>query len=212
MTTDNISIIPENKTGKEVNMEVCWSAPSVDNAIATFERAGFRLRNPAAWKTFAGKLSSDFELCNIYGPISRLAEVGDYVKINLPVASNGGDWVRVEAIEKDVDPSSEESLAIRLRPSPAPASGEAHADHFFESSATSTLMLRRSRNLVCASYHGRNETINTKEGNLKENLRNTLVSLGAMLGYSELQWKALLKGFLSEEIGGELPDTEKNNP
>jgi hypothetical protein len=211
MTTEHITVIPENKTGKEVNLEVSWSAPSVDAAISTFERASFRLKNPAAWKTFAGKLSSDFELRNIYGPISRLAEVGDYIRVNLPLAANGGDWVRVEAIETEVDPASDESVAIRLRPSPAPASGEDHADHFFDSTATSTLMIRRSRNLLSASYHGRNETVNTKEGNLMENLRNSFVSLGAMLGYSELQWKSLLKGFLSEEIGGDLSDNEKNN-
>jgi hypothetical protein len=72
--------------------------------------------------------------------------------------------------------------------------------HFFEDLATSTFVIERIGNPVTARYYGRNELPNTETSEKKDIIRNAIVATGAAAGLSELQWSALLKAFLKEEL------------
>jgi hypothetical protein len=49
-------------------------------------------------------------------------------------------------------------------------------------------------NVVTAEVHGRNETPNTHTDHVLDNIRNTMVGLGAKVGASYPQWKGLVAG------------------
>jgi hypothetical protein len=44
--------------------------------------------------------------------------------------------------------------------------------------------------------HGRNEKPNTNSDAVADKIRNTLVGLGAIAGFSKIQWKNLVKGLI----------------
>ena len=118
------------------------------------------------------------------------------------MAGQGFDWVKLEAMMENTLPDAEYSLGIRLRACANPLHKEMGTAHFFNGDATSTLIVKRNGNTVTVSYHGRNELPNTKDVNTTDKIRNAVVAAGAIAGLSEIQWKALVKGFLQKEIGG----------
>jgi hypothetical protein len=205
-SAENAPIVPENVTGKSVDLEESVVADTAEEAENTFNRACTRLLNPPVWHQLAGTLSAAFELQSPAAEnVERLAAVNDYLKISIPgpgnSAGDGYDWVKVEAIEENTIPGAETSFAMRLRSSANPEHREKGTAHFFNEDATSTFVVKKTGNRIFISYHGRNEVPNTG-GDLTDKVRNTLVATGAALGLSELHWKALLKGLLKKEIGG----------
>ena len=197
-------LTPENKKGKPVDLNESVSLATQEEARECFKKAAERMLHPPVWNKLSGPLSAEFNLVNEKGQLLlRPAKTGDYLKIDIP--GPGGsqgkkfDWVKVEAIENNTAPDApEEQVAMRVRACPNPAEKEKEAAHFFKKDATSTFNISRKGNTVIASYQGRNEEPNTNTGKKADNLRNTLVSLGAMAGLSELQWSALIKGFLKK--------------
>ena len=111
--------------------------------------------------------------------------------------------MKVEAIEEHNNPASEyEWMGMRLRPTSNPQNDNEETAHFFQSTATSTFVIVREGNTVTASYHGRNEKANTHTSSAVDNMRNAVVTSGAIAGFSEVQWATLIKEFLQAEIGG----------
>lgn len=204
--SSHLSIVPENTTGKAVDLQETVTEPTLEDAINTFNRACSRLLNPPIWHEVAGALSAEFELQTAEAQsVERLAQVGDYLKIDVPgpgpSAGDGYDWVQVEAVEENTFPEAAASFAIRLRACADPLHREEGTAHFFKDTATSTFVVKRNDNTVSVSYHGRNEVPNF-EGNITDKVRNTVVAAGAAVGLSELHWKSLIKGLLAKEIGG----------
>lgn len=68
--------------------------------------------------------------------------------------------------------------------------------HFFKNLATSTFQVKREGKTVQANYYGRNEMTNLQLDSFVDRLRDIFVALGAKLGASFPQWKALVKGIL----------------
>ncbi len=207
-TPVNVPVVPENVTGKSVDLEESVIEKNGEDAENTFNRACTRLLNPPIWHELAGTFSAEFELNNEAAQYpGRLAVVNDYLKISIPgpgnSAGDGFDWVRVEAIEENTLPGAEASFAMRVRASPNPTHAGKGTAHFFKGDATSTFIVKRTGTEITVSYHGRNELPNT-EGDLGDKIRNTIVASGAALGLSELHWMALLKGLLAKEIGGPI--------
>lgn len=202
------TLIPENIKGKPVDLNASVSLATREEALDCFKRAYKRLLNPPIWHELSGALSGEFVLVNDKGQEQeRLAQVGDYFRIDIPgpggYLGRGFDWVLVEAIEDKANPDAEEeSVGMKVRACENPTGNEKDTAHFFESDATSTFIIRRKETTVTASYYGRNEIPNTNTDKQTDNVRNTLIALGAMAGLSELQWSALIKGFLTKEIGG----------
>ena len=144
-TSENAPIVPENVEGKSVDLEESVTENSPEDADNTFNRACTRLLNPPIWHQLAGTLSAEFELQDpAEGNPKRLAEVNDYLKINIPAPGNsagdGYDWVKVEAIEENTLPDAASSFALRLRSSANPAHIEKGTAHFF---------CRQSKNGCC---------------------------------------------------------------
>lgn len=74
--------------------------------------------------------------------------------------------------------------------------------HFFTEDVSSTFVIIRKGNEVTSYYYGRNETPNVHTHSMADNIRNAIVSSGALASLSEAQWLALIKGLLQPEIGG----------
>ncbi|MEP6948697.1 MAG: hypothetical protein ABI863_05465 [Ginsengibacter sp.] len=109
--------------------------------------------------------------------------------------------MQVEAIEDKTNPDAEEeSFGMRVRSCKNPNKAGNDVAHFFTGEATSTFIIHRANDTVSASYHGRNEVLNTDTGKLKDTIRNTIVGAGAIVGISELQWSRLIKSFLEKEV------------
>ena len=205
--TESASLIPENKSGKAVDLEQSVVEENEEEAVNTFNRVCTRLLNPPIWHQLTGSLSADFELKAANAENSnRLARVDDYLKITIPgpgnVAGQGYDWVKIEVIEENTVPGTEASFGIMLRSSPNPEHKEEGTAHFFKASATSTFIVKKTGNTISISYHGRNEMPNVTDVSLMDKIRNVIVASGAAVGLSELHWTALLKGMLQKEIGG----------
>jgi hypothetical protein len=200
-------IIPANKSGKVIDLENSITENSEEEAITTFNRACKRLLNPPVWHQLSGKISASFKLeTQSEGEANRLAQINDYLSIDIPgpgpVAGNGYDWVKVENIAENADPSAQQSFAMTLKASHNPDKPEEGIAHFFGEGATSVFIIKRNGHTVTSSYHGRNELPNTKKASFPDKIRNSIVAAGALAGISELQWMALIKGLLQKEIGG----------
>ncbi|RYD56065.1 MAG: hypothetical protein EOP56_14115 [Sphingobacteriales bacterium] len=198
-------ITPQNEKGKQNDLEHKVLADTIEEAEELFLAGKDRLLSINNWHDYAGELSGVFVLTDNHGKeLHRKAHKGDYLKINLPgpgeSAGDGYDWVHVETIQYDDYPdSNSETIAMTVRPTQAPVNNDKNTAHFFSDDATSTFSIQRKGKEVIATYHGRNEVPNTGTDNLIDKARNAVVALGAMIGISELQWKSLIKGFLTYE-------------
>jgi hypothetical protein len=207
MTYQINHLIPENYVGKPTNLSLSVILPSLDEALICFNRATKRLLNPPVWHKLSGWTIAHFQLS---GPgaeeLDRLAEEGDYFRIDVTgagrSAGNGYDWVNVEKINLHVNPTgTSEWTFLKMRPCSDPRKPEQGTAHFFTSIATSSYIVERNGNIVTGRYHGRNEIPSTATDSKLDYIRNVNISTGAAMGFSEVQWTALLKGLLSAEIG-----------
>ncbi|MET0636730.1 MAG: hypothetical protein ABWZ25_11940 [Chitinophagaceae bacterium] len=130
------------------------------------------------------------------------AEEGDRIRISIPgpgsKSGDGYDWVEILLIEsKQADDKEEEYTGMKVQPTDNPESDDDTPAHFLEPGSTSTFLIHRMGTTVTAAYYGRNEKINTHTSSVVDKIRNALVALGAFIGFSEVQWKALVKGLLN---------------
>lgn len=201
------AVIPLNEKGKQNDMQVERILETQADARKVFTRAWKRLLNPKIWNELAGYKTTVFNLVDARGKkLRRLIREKDFIRINIPgpgpKTGDGFDWVQLDLIDDRRNRSaSRETLAIRLNVSANPIHATNDTAHFFDKGASSSFQIKRQGNQVTAAYHGRNETINNKTGSVVDNIRNTVVGAGALIGLSELQWKTLIEGFLSDEIG-----------
>ena len=190
--------IPAQESGSEMNavQEVTFNSAAEANAF--YEIAKQRLLNVNNWDDVAKVPSSTFILCGPSGePVSRAVQLGDFLKIDIPgpgtSTGDGYDWVKVEFIEEQHQDGAD-IMSFRVRPTDNPQSPEKAIAHFFDDAATSTFQVKKIGNAVTAEVHGRNETPNTQTDHIVDNIRNTMVGLGAKIGASYPQWKGLVAG------------------
>ena len=194
-------IIPENHTGKAVDIEHAKTEENVEKAISEFSAIKYNLLRPHKWQSIAGKATASFEIDSPMGKGGALKE-GDFIKIKIPgpgsPAGEGYDWVRAEKVLQNVVEGADESVVIQIRACSDPHTKGQDVAHFFSDDATSSFILKRVGEKIVASYHGRNERPNTDTEKVADTVRNAVVAAGAMVGLSELQWDALIKGFLGD--------------
>ncbi|HUR67584.1 MAG TPA: hypothetical protein VMZ03_14620 [Chitinophagaceae bacterium] len=196
-------LVPPGTKGKSVDLEQTFTATMLDEAKAVYEKAVKRLQQPSSWHKLTGDPGAVF---TVKDPSTmaekKSAAINDLIKIDLPApgspAGDGHDWVKVEKISRDFDEQADESFGLLAKVTENPEDPEKGIAHFFAEGASSTFIIKRKGSTVTASYHGRNETPNTENPGLADKVRNTIVALGALAGISELQWKALLKGFIDK--------------
>jgi hypothetical protein len=197
------SIVPANTVGKQVDLEYTLALPDIEKAKAIFRSACERLLSPSRWKDLAGFASASFEIYNTGGNTEKLLAENDLIQIDIPgpggILGEGNDWVKAEIIERDFIDGTDESLGLRLRASKNPNTVVTDTAHFFGAAATSTFIIKRTGVNINLEYYGRNEAPNIHTVSIIDNIRNGIVAAGAVTGLSNLQWQALLKGFVKEE-------------
>jgi hypothetical protein len=205
-TKNSDNMIPGQRVGSKLDTSHEFKAGTEQEAKAVFQMAADRLLNVNIWEKICGSMSAKFILTDKDGnQVDRSVKPGDHVKIDVPgpgpAAGNGYDWVEVEAMEDNRDPSGpEESLTVRVRPSPSPENNKSDTAHFFKDDATSSFRVRRQGNVVTAEVHGRNEVPNTQVEATPDKIRNAVVGSGAVAGMSKPQWKSLVNGLLDTNI------------
>jgi len=200
--------IPVQKEGGKFDVSYSATASTPEEAHAVFMIAADRLLSVNDWKKISGALSSEFSLMDAYGNhVARQARPNDYFKIDIPVpgpaAGEGSDWVHIQSIQDQREPGgSSEIVSILVHPSPAPGQHRGDVAHFLDPEASSSFVVTREDRVVTAAVHSRNEKPNVEAVSLVDKVRNAVVSAGAFLGFSRLQWQALLKG-LFDNLGVE---------
>jgi len=202
-------IIPEQHSGAKTDNEYAVTAKTVNEARELFNVVKERLQDINQWHTRCGSASAIFRLTDEDGnEVNRKVQLGDHFKISIPApemvkrtnTGEGHDWVVVEAIEdKSNSEANSESFAIRVRPAGNPKIPDEEVAHFFKDDATSSFGVEREENKVTTHVHGRNEKPNTTPDSVLDKARNALVALGAMAGFSNPQWKSLVKGLLEND-------------
>jgi hypothetical protein len=196
-------MVPTNSKGSSLDTEFEVRAADDSEAKKLFALASHRLLDVNSWDKICGPMSAVFKLTDKNGvEINGLAKPGDHFQIDVPgpgpVAGDGFDWVEIEAMDDQRNPSArEESVTLRVRPSPSPKNKNPDIAHFFSDDATSSFRVVRKGNLVRAEVHGRNEKPNTETNSTIDKVRNAVVGTGARAGISEPQWKSLVKGLLN---------------
>lgn len=197
--------IPEQQKGNQLDTQHEVTLNSREEAEKLFEAAKKRLLNVSHWGEIANGVSADFDLTDSSGQeVDRPAQQGDRFKINIPApasdSGSGNDWVEVEAIQDETDPEADvQVVSIRVRPSSNPQKPNDNTAHFFHEDATSTFVVKRKGQTVSAAVHGRNEVPNMEADGVWDTIRHALVALGAILGFSNHQWKNLVQGLIEPE-------------
>jgi hypothetical protein len=201
----NKPTVPQQEEGTKKDIDHKVTAADENDARKLFMIARNRLVDVNHWKDFSGAASARFKLTDPGGrELNRTVEKGDLFKIDLPAPGpaegKGFDWVKVEAIEETGNPNGEkESIAIRVRPTASPLTPSNETAHFFNEKATSSFVLERKGKEVTAAVFGRNEIPNTETSNVIDKVRNAIVGSTAVLGFSNVQWKNLLKGLIESD-------------
>ncbi len=199
-----MKIIPEQKGGGKSDNTYSVTCSNKHEAINLFRKSANNLLNINNWKNICnGIIKADFKLCDELGKnVNRLAQRNDYFKIDIPgpgpVGGEGYDWVRIESISTGADKINDTDLiSISVRPASCPLSNKKSIAHFFTDTATTTFLIKRVASLVIAEIHGRNEKPNEHTENIIDTIRNKVVANGAILSFSDIQWKQLVIALLS---------------
>jgi hypothetical protein len=194
--------VPPQIEGAKKDIEHSVTTVDENDARKLFMIARNRLMDINHWEKYSHPVTATFRLTDPEGrDIERTAEKGDYFRIDLPgpgtVEGQGYDWVHIEAIDDRSNPDgANESIAIRVRPSFNPQRKGENVAHFFKDISTSSFVLERNGKKVTAGVYGRNEVPNTETSNVVDKVRNALVGATAIAGFSNIQWKNLVKGLI----------------
>lgn len=197
-----VRLIPKQKQGASTDTVSKIKLDTVDQALWDFEIVKDRLLDVSHWHDLSSEILAKFQLIDVEGnKLYRRAREGDYLRINIPGPGNkdgeGYDWVRIELIEfTENEGESFEYVAMTVRPCPSPLNDEQATAHFFKNIATSTFLVKRKYNVISAEVHGRNEKPNTDSESISSQIRNLVVGIGAILGFSKMQWQSLVDGLV----------------
>ncbi len=192
-------IVPGQDYGIETNTDSTIELTTEEEAKLFFKIVRERLFNINQWHDLTGTATAGFQLTDDKGnPVTRKPQQGDHFKIDIPApgtsTGEGNDWVRIEAIEEE-----ENYAGIRVRPATNPTNDKTDVAHFFDSSATSSFIVKREFKKITAGVYGRNEKPNTDTEKVWDKIRNAAIATGAISGFSKLQWKSLVNGLISED-------------
>lgn len=190
--------IPKQVEGKSLDCFKSVNLSSQEAATRFFERIRSRLLDVNHWNEITKALSATFTIIDASGrTMERPVQKDDYIRIDIPgpglPSAKGYDWVQVEGITETADAESARIL-LTLRPCPDPTQERTDTAHFFKRLATSSFLVQQKGSHISLHYAGRNEIINTDNESMLDNLRNFMIGLGAKMGASFPQWKALVEG------------------
>ncbi|MDB5120718.1 MAG: hypothetical protein JWN56_1936 [Sphingobacteriales bacterium] len=196
--------VPEQTKGAKTDTSASIKLDTDEEASNHYRIAKNKLLNISRWHMYAGTGTADFQLTDNDGnAVSRLAQESDHFRINIPgpgsKTGDGFDWVQIQKIKEETGMDSEQ-ISVIVQPATNPNNASPDTAHFFKEDASSTFIVRREGKTVFAEVHGRNEQPNTEAESLIDKVRNVVVAAGAMFGFSKVQWKSLVEGFVDQKI------------
>lgn len=198
--------IPTNESGAAINAENSCELKTLNEARDFYKIVKNRVLDVNNWQKLAGKVLASFQLTDDKGePLNRLAQQGDYFKIDIPGpgprAGDGYDWVQIKELKEQKEGETE-SISIMVRPAKDPSNSSDDVSHFFSEESTSTFKTIREGTKISTSIHDRNAKPNTDVDSVTDKVRNAAVGAGAISGFAKIQWTSLVNGLLKRENKG----------
>lgn len=196
-------LIPENKTGAVIDTASSEKFADEEEAKSFYQIVKARLLNVNGWHEIAGAASANFQLIDKNKQaVSRQVEKGDFFKIDVPgpgsETGGGYDWVQVEDI-KEVSQPDVDSVGLRARPASNPFNNDESTAHFYSEDSTSTFIVTREGTKITATVYDRNTKPNTESEGIMDKIRHVAAGIGAILGFSKIQWKGLADGLVKKD-------------
>lgn len=197
MKPKNIPGVPKHVKGSFHDTESKKEVGDPNDLDLKFTILKKRFLSINQWRDYCKESTTDFRLCDSVGKnVERFPQLGDYIRIDIP--GPGGsegrsfDWVQIISI----DLANPDMVIIQCRPSKDPVKENTKKiAHFYSNNATSTFIISKEKDGVKAGIYGRNEYPNLKTG-FFNSIRNMMIAVGGMLGFSKIQWKCLTKGLV----------------
>lgn len=200
---DIIKIIPEQFKGQELEVEASQVLNDETTAQTLYEAAKKKLFDVNNWNKIAGAITAQFQIIDEKGEeVTREVKKGDYLRINIPgpgsKEGDGYDWVLVEEL-KEINKGSLQSVGFRVRPNENPFGKKRETAHFYSKEATSSFIITRENSKLISWIVDRNLLPNTESGSLVDKVRDVVVGVSAIAGFSKAQWQGLADGLIENK-------------
>lgn len=197
---DQLGIIPEQFKGQALEVEASSVSDTETAAQSLYELAKKKLFSVNDWHKVVDGLTARFQIIDQDGnEVSRKVNKGDYLRINIPGPGNkegdGYDWVVVEEL-KEINKEDFQSAGFRVRPTENPFGKKNETAHFYSNETTSSFVITRENVTVVSWIVDRNMKPNTESGSVVDKVRDVMVGISGIAGFSKVQWQGLADGLL----------------
>jgi hypothetical protein len=200
---DIIKIIPEQFKGQELEVEASRTLKDETAAQTLYKSAKKKLLAVNNWHKIAGAITARFQIIDQKGnEVHREVTKGDYLRIDIPgpgsKEGDGYDWVIVEDL-MELNKVSLQSVGFRVRPNENPFGRKNETAHFYSKDATSTFIIIRENATVLSWIVDRNLLPNTESESLVDKVRDVMVGVSGIAGFSKVQWQGLADGLIENK-------------
>ena len=200
---DHIEIIPLQFVGQEIEVETIKELKDEASAQILYNVAKKKLLDVNNWNKTAGAITAQFQIIDEKGEeVTRGVKKGDFLRINIPgpgsKEGDGYDWVLVEEL-KEINKGSLQSTGFRVRPNENPFSEKSETAHFYSKEATSSFIITRENSKLISWIIDRNLLPNTESESIVDKLRDVVVGVSAIAGFSKVQWQGLADGLIENK-------------
>jgi len=197
---DHLGIVPAQFVGQEIEVEATKELKDEAGAKSLYNVAKRKLLDVNNWQKIAGAITAQFQIIDDKGEkVTRDVKKGDYLRINIPgpgsKEGDGYDWVLVEEL-KEINLGSLQSVGFRVRPNENPFGEKNETSHFYSKEATSSFIICRENSKLISWIIDRNLLPNTESGSLVDKVRDVVVGVSAIAGFSKVQWQQLADGLI----------------
>jgi hypothetical protein len=197
---DLLGIIPEQFKGQALEVEASQVSDTETAAQSLYELAKKKLFSVNDWHKIVAGLTARFQIVDRDGnEVSRKVNKGDYLRINIPGPGNkegdGYDWVVVEDL-KEINKEDFQSAGFRVRPTENPFGKKNETAHFYSNETTSSFIIIRENVTVVSWIVDRNMKPNTESESVVDKVRDVMVGVSGIAGFSKVQWQGLADGLL----------------
>jgi len=197
---DLLGIIPEQFKGQALEVEASQVSDTETAAQSLYELAKKKLFSVNDWHEIVAGLTARFQIVDQDGnEVSRKVNKGDYLRINIPGPGNkegdGYDWVVVEEL-KEINKEDFQSAGFRVRPTENPFGKKNETAHFYSNETTSSFIITRENVTVVSWIVDRNMKPNTESESVVDKVRDVMVGVSGIAGFSKVQWQGLADGLL----------------
>ncbi len=197
---DILGLIPGQFKGQALEAEASLELDNVNAAQTLYQDAKKKLFSVNHWHQIVPGITARFQIVDKSGnEVSRKVNKGDYLRINIPGPGNkegdGYDWVIVEEM-KEVEKQFLQSAGFRVRPTENPFGKKKETAHFYSDETTSSFIIIRENIRVVVWIVDRNMLPNTGSESLVDKVRDVIVGVSGIAGFSKVQWQGLADGIL----------------